>query len=97
MPNENVSESQNQQSCQTSVICSPKELEPILAKIEHYNDLGLSTWYEVVYFDEKWRSYAGSKTFQDCEKVVKWKYVKDCLNEIIIDSFNVVNTTLYEE
>lgn len=52
---------------------------PILAKIEHINDLGKSSWYEVVYYDDKWYSYAGSKTFEDGEQVVKWKYVKDCL------------------
>lgn len=58
---------------------SPIQLEPVLAEIEHINDLGKSKWYEVVYFDENWRSYAGSKTFEDGEKVIKWKYVKDCL------------------
>ena len=52
---------------------------PILAKIEHINDLGKSYWYEVVYYYEKWRSYTGSKTFEDGEQVVKWKYAKDCL------------------
>jgi len=41
--------------------------------------LGKSTWYEVVYFDGNWRCYAGSKTFKDGEKVIKWKYAKDCL------------------
>ena len=56
-----------------------QQLEPVLAEIEHINDLGKSKWYEVVYFDENWRSYADSKTFQDGEKVIKWKYVKDCL------------------
>jgi len=62
-----------------AVISSPIELEPVLAEIEHINDLGKSTWYEVVYFDGNWRCYAGSKTFKDDEKVIKWKYVKDCL------------------
>ena len=52
---------------------------PILAKIEHINDLGKSKWYEVVYYDDGWYSYAGSKTFQDGEQVVDWKYCKDCL------------------
>ena len=52
---------------------------PILAKIEHINDLGKSKWYEVVYYDDGWCSYVGSKTFQDGEKVVEWKYCKDCL------------------
>ena len=52
---------------------------PILAKIEHINDLGKSKWYEVVYYDDGWYSYASSKTFHDGEQVVDWKYCKDCL------------------
>ena len=64
---------------QTDVIGSPNELEPVLALINHVGELGLSEWYEVVYYYQKWCSYAGSKTFEDGEKVVKWKYVKDCL------------------
>lgn len=62
-----------------AVISSPIELEPVLAEIEHINDLGKSTWYEVVYFDGNWRCYAGSKTFKDGERVLRWKYAKDCL------------------
>lgn len=57
---------------------SPIELEPVLAEINHINELGLSKWYEVVYFDGNWRCYAGSKTFKDGESVIKWKYAKDC-------------------
>jgi hypothetical protein len=64
---------------QIAVISSPIELEPVLAEIEHINDLGKSTWYEVVYFDGNWHCYAGSKTFNDGERVIKWKYAKDCL------------------
>lgn len=56
----------------------PSELEPVLAKIEHINSLGKSSWYEVVYFDKYWRCYDGSDTFKDGEKVVKWRYCKDC-------------------
>lgn len=53
---------------------------PILAKIEHINDLGKSTWHEVVYYDgDKWCSCSGSETFKDGEQVIKWKYIKDCL------------------
>ena len=61
------------------VINCPDELEPVLAKIEHINSLGKSNWYEVVYYDGNWRSYNGSNTFDDSEKVVKWKYCKGCL------------------
>ena len=58
----------------------PIELEPVLAKIEHINSLGKSTWYEVVYYNnKKWNSYQGSSTFQDGEKVIKWQYCKKCL------------------
>ena len=49
----------------------PSELDPVLAKIEHINSLGKSTWYEVVYFDKHWRSYNGSNTFRDGEKVIR--------------------------
>ena len=62
-----------------SVINCPDKLEPVLAKIEHINSLGKSKWYEVVYYDGNWCSYSGSNTFNDGEKVVKWKYCKGCL------------------
>jgi len=58
----------------------PTELHPVLAKIEHQNAVGLSKWYEVVFYcDGEWRSYSGSDTFNDGEKVVNWKYCKDCI------------------
>lgn len=62
-----------------SVVETPVEFEPVLAEIEEINDLGKSKWYEVVYFDDIWHSYFGSNTFNDGERVVKWKYCKDCL------------------
>ena len=55
----------------------PDDLEPVLAKISYINDLGTSEWYEVVYYDNKWCSYSGSKTFEDGERVVEWKYCKE--------------------
>jgi hypothetical protein len=59
---------------------TPTELDSVLAKITHINDLGVSEWYEVVYYaDNKWCSYNGSKTFDDGERVIEWKYCKDCL------------------
>lgn len=59
---------------------TPKEFVPVLAKIEHQNCLGLSEFYEVVYFDgTKWCSYALSNTFNDGEQVINWKYCKDCI------------------
>tara|TARA_R110000772_G_C13062880_1_gene415475 strand:+ start:345 stop:587 length:243 start_codon:yes stop_codon:yes gene_type:complete len=67
-----------QQLCKSSVINPNIQLEPVLAEINHLNGLGLSKWFEVVYFDEKWHSYSGSKTFEDGEQVIKWKYCKDC-------------------
>ena len=63
----------------SGVIHCPNELEPVLAKIESINDLRKSKWYEVVYYDRNWHSYSGSKTFKNGEKVVKWKYCKDCI------------------
>ena len=56
---------------------APKEFHPVLAKIEHINDLGKSKWYEVVYYNNGWNSYTGSRTFQDGEQVVDWKYCED--------------------
>lgn len=57
----------------------PANLESVLAKITHQNSLGLSQWYEVVYYDNKWCSYSGSKTFEDGERVIAWKYCKDLI------------------
>ena len=79
MEHENLNTAETAQLGIDAVIDSPTQLEPVLAQIEHINDLGKSKWYEVVYFDKNWRSYAGSETFEDGEQVVKWKYAKDCL------------------
>lgn len=54
----------------------PDELKPVLARIEQINSLGKSAWWEVVYYDGKWCSYSGSKTFDNGEKVVDWEYCK---------------------
>jgi hypothetical protein len=60
----------------------PNELEPVLAKISHQNDLGNSQWYEVVYYvDGKWCSYSGSKTFDDGEIVVEWVYCSEIFKQ----------------
>ena len=56
---------------------NPIELEPVLAKINHVNDLGISSWHEVIFYFQGWQSYSGSNTFNDGEKVVNWKYCKD--------------------
>ncbi len=56
----------------------PNELDPVLAKISHQNDLGNPKWYEVVYYvDGKWCSYSGSKTFEDGERVVEWVHCSE--------------------
>ena len=74
------SKQETKQLILSGVINCPDELyEPVLAKIEHINSFGKGKWYEVVYYDGNWRSYSGSKTFEDGEKVVKWKYCKGCL------------------
>ena len=44
---------QNFKSPRYSFSDYPLELEPVLAKIEHINELGKSTWYEVVYYSDK--------------------------------------------
>lgn len=60
---------------------SPKILEPILAEIYAITELGESRWFEVIYWDgEKWQSFAGSKTFEDGETVLRWIYAKECFN-----------------
>jgi hypothetical protein len=56
---------------------TPKALEPILAIISHQNDLGLSQWYEVIYYDNGWCSFSRSKTFEDGEQVIEWEYCKE--------------------
>lgn len=58
---------------------TPKDLTPVIAEIQHLNDLGISKWYEVVYHcpERGWSSYAGSNTFKDGEKVLQWKYCTD--------------------
>jgi hypothetical protein len=59
----------------------PKELIPVLAKIQHIGCLGTSEYFEVVYRNENgWCSYSGSNTFEDGEKVIKWKYANDAIN-----------------
>jgi hypothetical protein len=79
MEHENLNTAETAQLGIDAVIGSPTQLEPVLAQIEHINDLGKSKWYEVVYYDDGWHSCAGSKSFQDGEQVVYWKYCKDCL------------------
>lgn len=60
----------------------PKELRPVLAAIETNGDLGPESWSEVVFYDdenEAWESYAGSDTFADGERVVRWVYADEAL------------------
>jgi len=58
----------------------PTKLDSVLAIINHQNDLGLSKWYEVVYYaNGKWCSYSGSKTFEGGERVIEWKYCKELI------------------
>lgn len=79
LANENLNEAENPQLNIGAVISSPNQLEPVLALITNQGELGLSEWYEVVYYFNKWYSYSGSKTFEDGEQVIRWKYCKDCL------------------
>jgi len=62
----------------------PKELRPVLAEIQAINDLGISTWFEVVYYDDQerhcWCSYFGSDTFKTLSyKVLRWKYADEAI------------------
>lgn len=54
----------------------PEPYERVLARLSHLNSLGTSHWDEVVFHDgDCWRSYYGSKTFKDGERVEEWVYV----------------------
>lgn len=58
----------------------PTPLEPVLAKIHTIGELGNSTWYEVVFYDDtEWCSYDGSDTFQNGEHVLSCKYCSEIL------------------
>lgn len=60
----------------------PEELTPVLAEIEAITDLGRVIYYEVVYHNgESWHSFAGSKTFEDGETALKWRYAAECFGE----------------
>lgn len=63
------------------IMKNPNKLEPVLALINHIGELGLLEWYEVVYYYEGWNCYDGSKTFQDREKVINWKYCNKCFDQ----------------
>jgi len=54
----------------------PKDLRDVLARIESQNDLGKTSWYEVVYHNgEEWCSCAESNTFSTLgDNVVDWVY-----------------------
>ena len=59
---------------------TPKDFNPVLAKIASTNDLGRSEYWEVVYYDGDkglWCSYTGSDTFEDGEVVLGWQYCNE--------------------
>lgn len=61
----------------------PREAEPVLAQISQINSLGKSGWHEVVYHDgQNWKSYEASKTFNDGEIVMQWRYVNELMPNI---------------
>ena len=59
----------------------PKDLKPVLAKIESSSEFGLFSWYEIVYYDDKhfkkWCSCTSSNTFQRGEIVIAWEYIEN--------------------
>ena len=55
------------------------EKEPVLVIGKLFPQDEEKLGIKVVYFDDTWHSYFGSDTFNDGERVVKWKYCKDCL------------------
>ena len=63
----------------------PEPLEPVVAFIQRTNSLGLFKWHEVVLHDgDRWRSFQGSKTFEDGEIVIQWVYTKDIFYKVTI-------------
>lgn len=63
-----------------SYILLPTPFEPVLAKIHHNGENGVTEWYEVVYYNgTEWCCYAGSETFKDGERILKWKYCNEIL------------------
>lgn len=66
-------------------ISKPINLVPVLAYIEHQNDLGLSRWAEVVTYDSEnkgWEGYHGGTKFQNGEQVISWVYVEEVFSEL---------------
>lgn len=62
------------------VINTPEKFAPTLAEITKQGELGKEGWWEVVYHDgANWQHFAGSNTFDDGEKVVRWKLCRECL------------------
>ena len=62
------------------VINTPEKFAPTLAEIAKWGELGKESWWEVVYHDGiNWQHFAGSNTFEDGEKVIKWKLCRECL------------------
>lgn len=64
----------------------PSDMLPVLAKIQSQNSLGLSVFHEVVYFDDsigRWKSFAGSNTFNDGESVISWAYADGIIEQSI--------------
>lgn len=71
---------QPQVSVEPVVINTPEKFAPTLAEITKQGELGKEGWWEVVYHDgANWQHFAGSDTFEDGEKVVKWKLCRECL------------------
>jgi hypothetical protein len=74
------------------------EHKPILAKIQLQNSLGLSTWYEVICWDDNiWKRYGDNKYFTNGEQVIEWKYCEDCFKyyDTPIAYFNGVYESRY--
>ena len=56
------------------------EHKPILAKIQLQNSLGLSSYYEVICWeDNMWKRFDSTeKYFTNGEQVVEWLYCNEC-------------------
>lgn len=53
---------------------NPLICKPVVAKIQWVNDLGLSTWFEILIYDNRWMSSFGHNPLDKGEQVIDWYY-----------------------
>lgn len=53
---------------------NPLICKSVVAKIQWLNNLGLSTWWSILIYDNGWLTYFGHNTFTKGEQIVDWYY-----------------------